>query len=191
MRADLGGVHAPHQAFRVEGAASSFRNLAAPSFPVSNYLRRLVGVSAPAVPPITAPAPAPRPRPMMAPAAAPPAAPTPTFLARRRPPLRFLLDLWWWVVAAITGMAVSAKRPMAITAAHNDIFISWPSLVEGQFFGHNSDRSPTVIGPWDLHLPAGRVCTFTCGVALTHWRCLSKYRAHCCGCLLRKNWTLA
>ena len=58
------------------------------------HLRRLVGVSAPAVPPITAPAPAPRPRPRIAPPAAPPAAPIPTFLARRlpRPLLRLLLE---------------------------------------------------------------------------------------------------
>jgi hypothetical protein len=109
---------------------------------------------------------------MMAPAAAPPAAPTPTFLARRRPPLRFLLDLWWWVVAAITGMAVSANSPMAITAAHSDFFINWPSLVGGQFVGQ------TAIGsnrhrPRDLRPPADRACTFTCAVAPTHWHCLS------------------
>src|SRR6516164_6094800 len=62
------------------------------------HRRRLVGTSAPAVPPRTAPAPAPRPRPRIAPPAAPPAAPIARFLARlprllRRRLLETLLEL--------------------------------------------------------------------------------------------------
>ena len=96
----------------------------------------LVGVSAPAVPPITAPAPAPRPPPRIAPAAAPPPAPMPTFLALLRLPLLrlFLLErlrLLEWLrlleVAAITGKAVSPSSPKHKTAAHSDLFIDRPS----------------------------------------------------------------
>ena len=104
----------------LQGAASSFHQ----------WRLLLVGVSAPAVPPITAPAPAPRPPPRIAPAAAPPAAPTPTFLARLRLPLLrlFLLECVRLLeVAAITGKAVSASSPKHRAAAHSDFFIDQPS----------------------------------------------------------------
>src|SRR5215831_6262546 len=81
----------------------------------SFHLRRLVRVSAPAVPPITAPAPAPRPRPRIAPPAAPPAAPMAIFLARllrrlrvlllRRRLLEYFMELW----ATSGGNATSLK----------------------------------------------------------------------------------
>ena len=94
--------------------------------------RRLVGVSAPAVPPTTAPAPAPRPRPRMAPPAAPPAAPIATFLARRLPLLRFAVVFFVAVVffgAAIrTGTAVSPSRPAEIRTVTSDFLINRPSF---------------------------------------------------------------
>jgi hypothetical protein len=141
-----GGSRVPPRPFRRELLQLKTRRSPAPrqsNQPESSliYLRRLVGVSAPAVPPITAPAPAPRPRPMIAPAAAPPAAPTPTFLARRLPLLRFLVDLRWVVVVeAIRGAVVSANRPRAKSAAHSDFFIKLALTSRGAI------RRPNIYG---------------------------------------------
>lgn len=118
------GTDAARQALQPsrQGAASSFHQ----------WRLLLVGVSAPAVPPMIAPAPAPRPPPRIAPAAAPPPAPMPTFLARLRLPLLLLLLFLLEVVrllevAAIRGTAVSASSPKHRAAAHSDFFIDRPS----------------------------------------------------------------
>jgi hypothetical protein len=78
------------------------------------YLRRPVGVSAPAA--------ALLPRPRMAPAVAPPAAPTPTFrdrLCLELLRLFFALGVWLWDVVAITGTAVPASSPADRSAANS------------------------------------------------------------------------
>jgi hypothetical protein len=109
------------------------------------HQRRLVGVSAPAVPPTTAPAAAPRPRPRMAPAAAPPPAPMPTFLARLRLPLLRLLLL---EVAAITGKAVSASSPKHRATAHSDFFTDRPS--PNKICNQSAKLGGSLQSPW-LH----------------------------------------
>ena len=137
----------------------------------------LVGVSAPAVPPISAPAPAPRPPPIMAPAAAPPPAPIPTFLARLRLPLLLLLFLLERLrlleVAAITGTAVSASSPKHRATAHSDFFIDRPSpnkicnqsanlgRVFNRYWLHQIRHSPSVrAGPQRAPLCATRLYHF-------------------------------
>ena len=172
--------------------------------------RLLVGVSAPAVPPITAPAPAPRPPPRIAPAAAPPPAPMPTFLARLRLPLLLLLLFLLEVVrllevAAITGKAVSPSSPRHRTTAHSDFFIDRPSRnkicnrsARAQIWSSTA-APPAVAG---LAPAIGRVpqrtvaepsCTILChGDSQNLMRPLQAWlhrktgcfaAFHCCGCL--------
>jgi hypothetical protein len=149
-----------------EAAASCFRR--------QWCLLLLVGVSAPAVPPINAPAPAPRPPPMIAPAAAPPPAPMPTFLARLRLPLLrlFLLErLRLLEVAAITGKAVSPSSPKHRTAAHSVLLIDRPSpdKICNQSAKVQTSLQPLWLPhlhsfPWVGHVPRRTVAELICTV---------------------------